>query len=110
MEPNKKRGIYISAWAFVIAAIIAIIVILYMRRDPDAKIDVLQQTKNNIETRIDSLHNQTTETRANVVKNAETRAQTSANILKSIPKNEKIIIRDTAYTSMCNYVATYRAE
>lgn len=73
----------------------------------DIRIEKSAQENKSIKTRIDSLETKRTAIIDTLVNKSQSRADRANKITKTI-KHEKIIIRDTTYAAMCEYLSNYR--
>ena len=73
----------------------------------DYKIEKSANEYNQIKDTIDSIETKKIEIIDKVSKNSQSSADRADKLTKSF-KNEKIIIRDTTYDAMCEYLTNYR--
>jgi hypothetical protein len=110
VENRSSSGLKLSPWILLFVAILLVFGTLWFSGYfNNGKIQKAETEKKVIETKRDSTGAKQSEDRAILVENAKSRSEQSHNISKPFT-NEKIIIRDTTYSAMCDYIRSYRPE
>ena len=100
----KKPFKYIIGAAVIALMFLLVWVFLFKKWDPEKPQEIKRTEK-----KIDSLHQVLNSGLNTYIDISEREAKKSELIIKSI-KNEKIIVRDTTYDAMCEYIKNYRPD
>lgn len=105
METEKTYRL--PNWGVILIAIVVGLMVWYITRPDPEGVKVKQKQKTTIQSKIDSLTGVRTKEIKNVVSHSKTQAVKSDSLLKTI-KHEKIIVTDTTYSAMFEYIANYK--
>lgn len=104
MEKQKFPTSVIFFIAIVVGLVVFFTTKYYTKKEYQEK--HLKEQKTVIKNDLKSL----TDKRDSITKKTVEKQKQAVKLIKKIPSNEKPIIRDTAYTAMCEYVSNYKSE
>lgn len=105
METEKTYRL--PNWAVILIAIFVGLLVWYITKPDPQDVKKAEAKKEVTQSKIDSLGNARKDFIKDVVTNSQTQATKSEGLIKKL-NDEKIIIPDTTYNAMFEYIANYK--